>query len=374
MTRKKATQRQVSKPAKQKKQTRARQSKSSGTPSANTLKLLLRLHDLRSHIKLSGLVEEDLGFSSMKQLRRALMSLQDMWQEAFAKDLFEMVDSAGDPWLQGRKEQQYIRRVSEPLDIENVSSLHRRLAALYAMEALLPINNMKIIKDEYKGVAKQIKSKGRRKGPNALVHVEKKFFIKQKGVIDFAPYTNLLDDIYTAVLYSRKLAVTKLKDPMDAPPKVILPLCLISYNSSVYLAAFSEGDQRIPPTVYTHEVTKFRDVKLLTDKFKYPQSFNPKLEFGDRFGLFSGNKNHKIAIQIKAQSNALHHLSERKWGQNQSVTKQADGSHILEFTANTLTEVVPFVLGYGQEITVLQPKELREEVKKTVLGLAQIYL
>ena len=50
-----------------------------------------------------------------------------------------------------------------------------------------------------------------------------------------------------------------------------------------------------------------------------------------------------------------------------------DGKLVLKFKVRDLTEVRSWVLGWGDKVTVLKPKVLRDEVTATVLRMSNLY-
>jgi proteasome accessory factor B len=59
---------------------------------------------------------------------------------------------------------------------------------------------------------------------------------------------------------------------------------------------------------------------------------------------------------------------------NQKVTRNGDGSAIVEFRVDGLNEITWWILGYGDQVQVLAPKALRErvlEVAKNMIKLNQ---
>ena len=57
-------------------------------------------------------------------------------------------------------------------------------------------------------------------------------------------------------------------------------------------------------------------------------------------------------------------VTEVLWHSTQEATFQADGSAILEFRVDGLGEITWWILSYGDQVQVLAPKALRQNIKK----------
>jgi predicted DNA-binding transcriptional regulator YafY len=54
------------------------------------------------------------------------------------------------------------------------------------------------------------------------------------------------------------------------------------------------------------------------------------------------------------------------------VTRQDDGSAIVEFRVDGLNEITWWVLGYGDQVRVLAPKAMRERVLQIAQNMIEI--
>jgi proteasome accessory factor B len=57
----------------------------------------------------------------------------------------------------------------------------------------------------------------------------------------------------------------------------------------------------------------------------------------------------------------------------QKITSDADGRVIVEFQAAGQMELVSWILSYGIHAEVLEPPELRKEVKRQVKEMREMY-
>ena len=67
-------------------------------------------------------------------------------------------------------------------------------------------------------------------------------------------------------------------------------------------------------------------------------------------------------------------VAEVRWHKTQKVTWQDDRSIIFEVRVDGLGEIFWWILGYGDRVEVLQPKTLRNRVRKAAKNMLQQYV
>jgi predicted DNA-binding transcriptional regulator YafY len=65
-------------------------------------------------------------------------------------------------------------------------------------------------------------------------------------------------------------------------------------------------------------------------------------------------------------------VAERTWHYTQKVTRNNDGSALVEFRVDGLSEITWWVLGYGDQVRVLSPKSLRERVLEIAENMVKL--
>jgi predicted DNA-binding transcriptional regulator YafY len=68
-----------------------------------------------------------------------------------------------------------------------------------------------------------------------------------------------------------------------------------------------------------------------------------------------------------------HAVKDRMWHPGQKVEKGKDGSVIVSFEAGGVMEIVSWVLSYGNNAEILEPRELRMEVIGIINEMAELY-
>jgi proteasome accessory factor B len=78
-------------------------------------------------------------------------------------------------------------------------------------------------------------------------------------------------------------------------------------------------------------------------------------------------------VRVRFALEAADRVRERVWHESQKLNELPDGGLELSVRLGALAEIERWVLGWGKLAEVLEPKELRESVAKTVKVLAAKY-
>ena len=105
--------------------------------------------------------------------------------------------------------------------------------------------------------------------------------------------------------------------------------------------------------------------------FVRPADFSPEKFFARALGVLGGDRDYRVVIRFSAA--AADHIREREWHESQELRPLADGRLELELRLGALPEIERWVLSWGADAEVLQPKELRERLRATVARLHAAY-
>jgi predicted DNA-binding transcriptional regulator YafY len=95
-----------------------------------------------------------------------------------------------------------------------------------------------------------------------------------------------------------------------------------------------------------------------TESFEEPDSESLDQFLNSAFFLEHTESEHRVSIKFKPHS--ARYIRERIWHPSQELTEDADGSCTISFTTPSLDETKRWVLSYGSDAEVLEPKGLRE--------------
>lgn len=146
-----------------------------------------------------------------------------------------------------------------------------------------------------------------------------------------------------------------------------------------YQAVFSNGTWYLwcwdlPKKAFRlFQIPRMSNIKLTADKFIVPSDADFKMHSSGVFGAFMGETKKPVEFKAQFYDEACEFIRDRKWGDNQKIEEQEDGSIILSFRGNQLYPFLKLILGFGCNARPLAPKQLVDEweihVKEMVKNL-----
>jgi len=146
---------------------------------------------------------------------------------------------------------------------------------------------------------------------------------------------------------------------------LISPLAIKFFNNNFYLAGFSKK-KNLTLIFAINRIFNLEKVDESQDIVK----FNPEKFFDESFGITEGKQ---FKARLRFNKIIAQYVSERSWHANQRIIRQENGDLILELPAKSISEMTKFVLSFKENVEVLEPQELKEEVIQTIIKIAQIY-
>ena len=122
--------------------------------------------------------------------------------------------------------------------------------------------------------------------------------------------------------------------------------------------------------VRTFRIDRVRKIEILEENFKVPDSFDLDEYFKESWGIIRGQKTKVI---LKFAKDTADFIAECIWHPSQKLTKNTDGSLIAQFEVGGLSEIKIWILGFGENVEVLEPPELRQELKEAAEKINRIY-
>ena len=189
---------------------------------------------------------------------------------------------------------------------------------------------------------------------------------------DFAAARNLdrkvfdVNDIITALLREERLRVTHEGVSGGRKTFVLDPYTLLVYKKGLYLAGFSHQHREIR----TFALDGFREVEWLKgDHFDYPVDYRPEQLTEGAFGLIRGEP---TRVRILFDAKVSRYVQRRQWHPSQRF-RRVDGGIEMTMDVRGTTEVVSWVLGFGDKAVVIEPVALGAEVAAEIERAGRTY-
>jgi predicted DNA-binding transcriptional regulator YafY len=104
--------------------------------------------------------------------------------------------------------------------------------------------------------------------------------------------------------------------------------------------------------------------------FRYPAGYDPARELRGAFGIVRGSP---ALIRIRFDASVERSVRRRRWHRSQKIGKVEGGAFEFERRCAPSFEVKTWVLSWGSMATVLEPAELRDEVRTEVKAMGTNY-
>jgi predicted DNA-binding transcriptional regulator YafY len=150
---------------------------------------------------------------------------------------------------------------------------------------------------------------------------------------------------------------------------VVEPYGLICKRHNWYLVGYCNSSQ----AVRTFRVDQIEAIMALTtDKFTYPQDFSLEQYLGKAWGVINDGQTTKVKLKFSPEvayrvKNMIYHPSQ----QIEAIT--AGGSVIMSFEVAGLIELQGWIMEWADNVEVLEPESLRQEIKAAAARIAALY-
>ncbi len=143
----------------------------------------------------------------------------------------------------------------------------------------------------------------------------------------------------------------------------IAPLHFFNYRDAVYLLTKNiELSKNYSKNIFTNlALHRIKGIKVLDQDFEYPTDLDLKKHF--KSGSFNF-ADEVYRVTLKFPPKIKDYIFERDWYPNQEMEVQKDGSVIMSFESDLNMITVGWIRGFGSDVKVLEPKELRDNIRK----------
>ncbi|MDL2342841.1 WYL domain-containing protein [Deinococcus sp. MIMF12] len=121
---------------------------------------------------------------------------------------------------------------------------------------------------------------------------------------------------------------------------------------------------------FVYRLSRMRDATLLADECEIPEDFHPLKFLSNAWGIMTGEP---VRVELFFSPQVRERIGETHLGENAEVRVLASGHTRVVLTVGGWKELIPWVLGWGGEVEVLEPPELRGAVARAHGAGAAVY-
>jgi proteasome accessory factor B len=191
-----------------------------------------------------------------------------------------------------------------------------------------------------------------------------------KGLVDLEEL-DVFEKIAIAWVTQKRIQITYQSLNQDQDKEWLVNPYFIEMTGvgySTYLIGYGESAGRNGIT--TFKLNRINEVNILDEDFDIPEDFNIEKLLGSSWGVIWGEEN---TVKLKFSKNVTRRVRETIWHQSQQIQDLPGGGCILTLKVGSTLEMTPWIRGWGPDVEVLEPAELREQFKNWAKELGKIY-
>ena len=136
------------------------------------------------------------------------------------------------------------------------------------------------------------------------------------------------------------------------------------------MATYVIGYSETHASMRTFKVERIISVKKLPQRFEIPEDTSIDEILSSAWGIIWGEG---IDVVLRFRADVTWRVKETTWHPSQSIEDLDDGGCVLRFSVASMMEVGRWVRSWGDTVEVLEPAELREELRAEAVRLARAY-
>jgi predicted DNA-binding transcriptional regulator YafY len=131
------------------------------------------------------------------------------------------------------------------------------------------------------------------------------------------------------------------------------------------------GHSGMHNAVRTFKLGRIKDLAALDKLYVPDEKFTLAGYLGNAWGMIPEGREYEVKLKFAPMVAA--NVAEVNWHRTQQVTFEPDGSAVFTATVDGLGEISWWILGYGDQVEVLEPPPLRERLLKMAETLVAKY-
>jgi len=132
------------------------------------------------------------------------------------------------------------------------------------------------------------------------------------------------------------------------------------------------GWREPPGAVRTFKVERIQRIELTARSYTIPDDFDPRKLLADAWGIWY-TEAEPVEVVLRFHPRVAGRVRETRWHRSEQIEEQADGSLVWRARVAEPQEMLPWVRGWGADVEVLEPEELRERMVGEARRMAETY-
>jgi CRISPR-associated endonuclease/helicase Cas3 len=168
-----------------------------------------------------------------------------------------------------------------------------------------------------------------------------------------------------------KVKVWHRKDRQDPIKEYIFSPYYIEPNA-VGQATYAIGWREPPGELRTFKVERIERVEPMKELYFLPSDFDPSELLSNAWGIWY-TEAEPVEVILHFSQRVANRVLETRWHRSEQVSELEDGRLIWRACVAEPQEMMPWIRGWGADVEVITPVELREKVIEEARKLCAIY-
>lgn len=195
-----------------------------------------------------------------------------------------------------------------------------------------------------------------------------RFLVTEDTLADPEKFGDKFGKLSKSVIDSYRIKIEYIKLNGEISTRVVEPLGMLCKRGVWYLVA---KDVKLED-YRTFRVDQIEEVYPREDeKFDYPKGFSLDKHLGDSWGVFADDEVQDVVLNFTPH--VARRIKNLNYHRSQEIFDEADGSVTVKFKVCGLIEIKSWILQWGEQVEVVEPSWLRDDIKKIALGIAGKY-
>lgn len=187
------------------------------------------------------------------------------------------------------------------------------------------------------------------------------------GARDYSRSAAHLAELQRALLQQYRIRLSYAKKNKGEPDQYqVDPYTLVFHKGGIYLL----GNAHNRSALRLFALERICGVEVTRQRFEIPKEYQPEEHFSSAFGLV---RDKQLKVRVRFSAEVAHAIRDRIWMPGQTISSDGEGRVTVEFEAAGQMELASWVLSYGAHAEVLEPPELRREVKRQIKEMREFY-
>jgi len=184
-------------------------------------------------------------------------------------------------------------------------------------------------------------------------------------------YLHVLETLTFAWAECRKVSIWYRRDEEEPVRQFTFSPYYIE-PSAVGRSAYVFGLREPPNELRTFKIERIYRAEPLKEPYSLPEDFDPTALLTNAWGIWYTDEQ-PVEVILKFGQRVAQRVGETRWHRTEQVTKLEDGSLLWRALIAEPQEMMPWIRGWGADVEVMAPEELREAILAEIRKMGELY-